>query len=96
MTNLKSLARKHATQATLKWMQDQIDNMEKAAKDLREYKDRFQSAVVKEEIGEKDSATLVQHLSWFVNSATKTAAMNSRMDLAVNHASALALTQPKE
>lgn len=77
-------------------MEDQIKVHELAIRDLREYRHRFIEAAREEEAGGKSGASLVDHLSWFVNAATKYLSGNLRMDLAVNHASALALTSKKE
>jgi hypothetical protein len=96
MTTKQNPMRRHAIAATDKWMQEQIAIFERATRELREYHQRFVEDMREEEVGGKPSATPVNHVSWFVNSAAKFTTGNLRLDLAVNHASALALTQPKE
>jgi hypothetical protein len=85
--------RKHAIASTEKWMDEQIKVFERAAADLREYRDRFHEVAA----GNEDSrSSLVDHLSWFVNSAAKGVHGNLRLDLAVNRAAELQRSEPKE
>jgi hypothetical protein len=77
---------KMAIDGTAKWMDDQIAVHARAVRDLTEMRDRFIASTT-----ETDStATPVNVLSWFVNELGN-APRNLRFDMAVNHASALAL-----
>ena len=88
------LLHKMATDAAVRWMDEIVGHHEKAAHELRGHMERLRRAADAQRHGEQDTATPVEVLSWFVN-ATKFVTINSRTDLAVNHAGAMALAAAK-
>ena len=83
-----------AVDGTYQWMQEIVALHEKAARELRTSAVRFAEAAAAQRAGTPAPTNPVQALSAFVN-ATKFVALNARHDLAVNHASALALSAAK-
>jgi hypothetical protein len=83
--------RKMAVQSATEWMDAAIASIESDLLELRRNRDRFVEATVEVRHG----VTPVDAQSWFMNRLAQTGS-NARMDLAVKHAAALAITQPKE
>ncbi len=87
--------RKHAIRNAERWMEQQIEVFEKAARNLREHQQRFIETAREEEVGGDPVSSLTNHLSWFVNDAAKFTSGNLRLDLAVTAAAQLAQTEKK-
>lgn len=90
----QKMLRKMAVDSTVEWMEQQAAVFDRAAKELRGYKERFEH-LVNNPSDMPATSTPVDVLSWFVN-ATNFPSQNLRMDLAVKHAAALMATQPQE
>lgn len=85
---------KMASGATLRWMDEVIGHHEKAAEELRRHREQFRRAADAQRHAEGEQPTPVEVLAWFVN-ANKFETINSRIDLAVNHAAALSSAAAK-
>jgi hypothetical protein len=85
----QSMMLKMAHDGATAWIDELIEHHKRAARDLEGYRARFVEACAKQTAGERDT-TPVEVLSWTVNQVNNIR-QGGRLDLAVNHASALAL-----
>jgi hypothetical protein len=83
--------RQGAVSQASEWMDRAIASIESDLLELRRNRERFAEATLEV----KNGVTPVDVLSWFMSSLVQTG-QNARMDLAVNRAAALAVTQPQE
>mgnify|MGYP001354395675 CR=1 FL=1 len=86
----EQMLRSMAVSSAAEWMQNAIENAEKFTRELKRRREQFLDVAGK--AAQSRDTTPVSVISWFVNDISNLN-MNWRLDLAANHAAALALTE---